>query len=206
MTTFTTNYALTKSLIGGRTDLWGQDIHDSYDIIDAQMKLNADAAANASSLTSGTLPIDRIADGTVTNVKLASDLNASKLTAGTLPDARLSANVALVESAVVTLGGDFSGSNNLTLVKVGNIVLAYPTTSGLNPLASGFEHSSSTGAIPAAFRPPILASFVVKTLSTTIASVDITVTGVLRLNYKNYSGGDTSGGSIIMGAICWAAA
>lgn len=206
MTTFTTNYALTKSLIGGRTDLWGQDIHDSYDIIDAQMKLNADAAANASSLTSGTLPIDRIADGTVTNVKLASDLNASKLTVGTLPDARLSANVPLTESAVVTLGGDFVGTGNLTLVKVGKLVTAYPTTSGLNTLASEFEHSSNSGVIPVAFRPPVPLSFVVRTLSTTIASVEVSTSGVLRLNYRNYSGGSASSGSISMGAISWATA
>ena len=44
---------------------------------------------DASKLTTGTLPIARIADEAITNAKLASDISASKLTTGTLPIARI---------------------------------------------------------------------------------------------------------------------
>lgn len=54
------------------------------------------SSGSASDLATGTLPIARIADGTVANAKLASDLDASKLTAGTLPIARVA------DGAVVT--------------------------------------------------------------------------------------------------------
>lgn len=44
---------------------------------------------SADKLTAGTLPIARVADGAVTNAKLASGIDASKLTTGTLPIARI---------------------------------------------------------------------------------------------------------------------
>ena len=46
------------------------------------------SSGSASDLSTGTLPIARIADGAVTNAKLSTDLDASKLTAGTLPSGR----------------------------------------------------------------------------------------------------------------------
>ncbi len=47
------------------------------------------SSGSASDLSTGTLPIARVADGAVTNAKLASDLDASKLASGTLPIARV---------------------------------------------------------------------------------------------------------------------
>jgi hypothetical protein len=47
------------------------------------------SSGSASDLSTGTLPIARIADGAVVNAKLGTDLDASKLTAGTLPIARI---------------------------------------------------------------------------------------------------------------------
>ena len=52
---------------------------------------------DASKLTAGTLPMDRIAAGAITNTKLGTDLDAAKLTAGTLPIARIAANAVTVD-------------------------------------------------------------------------------------------------------------
>jgi hypothetical protein len=48
--TSTTNYALQKPGIGTEIDAWGDDINTNFDLIDTRMKLNADAAAAASTL------------------------------------------------------------------------------------------------------------------------------------------------------------
>jgi hypothetical protein len=48
--TSTTNYALQKPAVGTEIDAWGDDINTNFDLIDTRMKLNADAAAAASTL------------------------------------------------------------------------------------------------------------------------------------------------------------
>lgn len=50
---------------------------------------NVPPSNDASALTTGTLPIDRIADGAISNAKIASGVDASKLTTGTIPAARI---------------------------------------------------------------------------------------------------------------------
>jgi len=54
---------------------------------------------DASKLTSGTMPIARIADGAVTNAKLASGIDAAKITTGTLALARISVNGNFIPTA-----------------------------------------------------------------------------------------------------------
>ena len=51
----TTNYALYKPLVNDATDedLWGGYLNDSMDLIDTQMKVNADAVATAGQLPVG---------------------------------------------------------------------------------------------------------------------------------------------------------
>lgn len=79
---------------------------DTIDLKDAAVT-NAKIASgvDASKLTTGTLPIARVADGTVVNAKLGTDLDASKLTAGTLPTARLSPASAPVSIQMGDSGG-----------------------------------------------------------------------------------------------------
>jgi len=50
---------------------------------------NVPPSNDASALTTGTLPIDRIADNAIGNSKIASGVDASKLTTGTIPAARI---------------------------------------------------------------------------------------------------------------------
>ena len=45
MATQTTNYNLNKPTPGGDTDTWGDLLNTSMDLIDTQMKANADAVA-----------------------------------------------------------------------------------------------------------------------------------------------------------------
>ena len=82
MTTTTTHYNLIKSQIGGRTDQWGQDIHNSYDIIDAQMKANEDAAAASLKID---LNLSDVGDPAAARSNIGAD-DAGNLT-GTLPTA-----------------------------------------------------------------------------------------------------------------------
>jgi hypothetical protein len=46
----TTNYGLQKIGVGTEIDAWGDDVNTNMDLIDTRMKLNADAAAAASTL------------------------------------------------------------------------------------------------------------------------------------------------------------
>jgi hypothetical protein len=64
-------------------------IVDSSGDVDSSALGNVPPSDDASALTTGTLPIARIADGAVVNAKLGSDIDASKITAGTLPIARI---------------------------------------------------------------------------------------------------------------------
>jgi len=50
---------------------------------------NVPPSNDASALTTGTLSVDRIADGAIGNAKIASGVDASKLTTGTIPAARI---------------------------------------------------------------------------------------------------------------------
>ena len=83
--TYTINYLIPKPAIGTEVDAWGDDYNSGMDIIDARMKLNADAAAAASTLAgtkaplvhthpftevTGTIALAQIADNTITNAKL----------------------------------------------------------------------------------------------------------------------------------------
>ena len=84
---YTTNYAIPKPDVGTELDAWGDDYHTGMDIIDTRMKINADAAAAASTLAgtkantvhthtsadiTGAMTTAQIADSAITNAKLAS--------------------------------------------------------------------------------------------------------------------------------------
>jgi len=75
----TTNYALKKPDVNTEIDAWGDDINANFDITDARMKTNADAAANAL---------------TVANGKAAASHShaAGDITSGTLAIARMPAS------------------------------------------------------------------------------------------------------------------
>lgn len=116
---------------------------------------------DASKLTTGTLPIARIADGTVTDAKLASGIDASKLTTGTLPIARI-ADGAVVEAKLGTgavtntkLATDSVGAtkiidgsvleakigtNAVTTVKVNDAAITPSKTSFFNQYSGGKLH------------------------------------------------------------------
>ena len=78
---------------------------------------NVPPSNDASALTTGTLDAARIADGSVANAKLASDLDASKVTTGTLPVDRvpyLGRRNLIINGAmqVAQRGTSFSGITN----------------------------------------------------------------------------------------------
>lgn len=79
---------------------------------------NVASSGSATDLTTGTLPIARIADGAVVNAKLGTDLDASKLTAGTLPIARIAD--AAVTSAKLASGAAVSNIGYTPLNKAGD--------------------------------------------------------------------------------------
>jgi len=64
--TYTTNYLIPKPTVGTELDAWGDDYNTGMDIIDARMKLNADAAAAALPKAGGTMtgPLITVLSGT----------------------------------------------------------------------------------------------------------------------------------------------
>jgi len=87
-------------------------ISGAYDVPVAALG-NVPPSDDASALTTGTLPIDRIADGAVVNAKIASGVDASKLTTGTLPIARVADGA--VTNAKIASGVDASKLTTGTL-------------------------------------------------------------------------------------------
>lgn len=75
-----------------------------------------DTGIDASKLTAGTLPVDRIANAALTNAKLASDIDAAKLTAGTL-------SVDRIASAAIT-GAKIAGTTITSTNLADNAVVA----------------------------------------------------------------------------------
>jgi hypothetical protein len=70
--TETTNFNLVKPEVGGSTDTWGEKLNENLDIIDGQMKSNADAAQAAQD--SANVSYDNTASGlTATDVQAAID-------------------------------------------------------------------------------------------------------------------------------------
>lgn len=98
---------------------------------------------DASKLTTGTLPIARIADGDITDAKLASGIDASKLTTGTLPIARIADGA--VTDAKLASGIDASKLTTGTL-PIARIADGAVTNA---KLASGIDASKvTTGTLP----------------------------------------------------------
>ena len=227
MATTTTNYNLNKPTPGGDTDTWGDLLNTSMDLIDTQMKANADAVAglgdpvtvahggtgattesdarsalglgtaatqsdskyphrannlndlndkgaarvniganSATNLTTGTLPIARIADGDVTNAKLASGINASKLTTGTLPIARIA-------------------NGDVTNAKLASGIDAAKLTTGILPIARIADGAvtvakGGTGASTAAAARTNLGLETEEWVQTSVSSGDFT-NGTIRI-------------------------
>jgi hypothetical protein len=65
------------------------DLLDSNGDVKTSGLDNVPPSNDASALTTGTLSVDRIADGAIGNAKIASGVDASKLTTGTIPAARI---------------------------------------------------------------------------------------------------------------------
>ena len=65
---------------------------------------------SATNITTGTLPIAQIADGSITNAKLATGIDASKITAGTLPTAQI-ADASITNAKLIGIdGGKITGT------------------------------------------------------------------------------------------------
>jgi hypothetical protein len=94
---------------------------------------------------SGSLSMDRIADGAITNAKIGTGLDASKLTVGTLPAARIPANHLSI-SQINTLQTNLNSKVNTSLTINGKALSAnltlntqdvlIPTVTQLPPTAS----------------------------------------------------------------------
>ena len=89
----------------------------------------ADGSVITAKIADANVTTAKITDANVTNAKLASDIDASKLASGTVADARLSANVDLLDTAqtltgeksfdkvVLNTGTDINDNNSTTLAE-----------------------------------------------------------------------------------------
>ena len=91
-------------------------LDDNGDVKSASLD-NVPASNNASALTTGTLPIARIADDAITNAKLATGITASKLT-GDLP-AISGANLTGVGVAGISSSADATAMTITSAEKIG---------------------------------------------------------------------------------------
>jgi hypothetical protein len=107
------------------------------------------SSGSASDLSTGTLPIARIADGAVVNAKLGTDLDASKLTAGALPIARISdgaVTAAKLASTAVTDKLGYTPVNKAGDTMTGRLIAsAGASISGTVVTSSGGTYCPSTG-------------------------------------------------------------
>jgi hypothetical protein len=88
--TFVSGEIITPAKLNDVVDLATVTDIQTADIADGQVTdVKLATGIDANKITTGTLPIARIADGDVVNAKLASGIDASKLTTGTLPIARV---------------------------------------------------------------------------------------------------------------------
>jgi hypothetical protein len=103
--TSTTNYALQKIGVNTEVDAWGDDVNSNMDIIDARMKLNADAAAAASTLAGTKAPLAHTHPFTeITGTATAAQLTDNSIT-----------NAKLTVMAINTLKGTNAGGPPLDL-------------------------------------------------------------------------------------------
>ena len=83
MPTFTPNYNLNKPLVNSATDedLWGDQTNDNWDVMDTQLKVNADAAAAASGAPIG-CPIPYFGSSAPTNHLLCYGQTMGNISSG----------------------------------------------------------------------------------------------------------------------------
>lgn len=102
---------------------------------------------DASALTTGTLPIARIADGSITNAKLAADgFDAGKFTTGTLPIARVADGAVTAAKLASTL--DLSSKTVTLANSVTDLTYVQPVTPGYRDFADNTEYELSSISIP----------------------------------------------------------
>lgn len=90
-------------------------------------------------------------------------------------------------TTVVTLGGNFSGSNNLRCSRMGNIVTL--TAVGVLSHSSGNEPVSGAGVIPDLYRPDGTTSNIYFTDATQVSGITVDANGLLALYYWTPAGG-----------------
>ena len=97
---------------------------------------------DASKLTTGTLPIDRVADSAITNTKIAA-VDAGKLTTGTLPIARVADNA--ITNAKISTGVDAGKltTGTLPIDRVANNAI---TNAKINDLSGSKINAGSVAA------------------------------------------------------------
>ena len=163
MATTTTNYNLNKPTPGGDTDTWGDLLNTSMDIIDTQMKANADAVAGLGD------PVTVAKGGTGATTESGARSALGLGTAATQSDSKYPhrannlndlndkgaarANIGLeTGSLALTASSNRLSSGTFYLYRVGKMVVCNWTQ--INHDVSAIP-SSASGFIPPAWRPSI---------------------------------------------------
>jgi len=144
--TTTTNYGLTKPEVGASEDTWGAKVNTDMDLVDAQMKVNANAIAATVTVANAALPK---AGGTMTGDTLHGDNVKAKFgdsgdlsiyhsgSASFITDSG-SGGLILRGSTYVALQG-LNGENGVLVNENGAVDLRYDNSTKLDTTSTGVD-------------------------------------------------------------------